>query len=235
MNGAPAGMCGAGFLAPAMAASHNGLHMHQATAMTRDRTAAARPSQTGATLIEVLVAILILTFGLLGAAGMLLNSLRAANETSSFVTATNLARELGERTRGNWNVASASEAAAANPYIVDLSGTNAPPTPPVDCNAATCTPAQLAAWDISEWWVRASQIPGARVVVCYDGAPFDSGAGAYRWGCAAGSTPANSPLVVKFGWASKTATGEWDPSSTNQASGGAPRVVVQSLPGPAGT
>jgi hypothetical protein len=46
----------------------------------------------------------------------------------------------------------------------------------------------------------AAQLPGARVVVCYDAAPYHTTSGRPQWGCTAGT---GAPAVVKIGWTQK--------------------------------
>ena len=55
----------------------------------------------GFSLVEMLIALAVLSVGLLGAAGMLLESLRAQAESRREVAATHLLREVAERIRGN--------------------------------------------------------------------------------------------------------------------------------------
>lgn len=76
------------------------------------------PQARGFTLIEVLVAILVLSLGVLGAAGMQVASLRANREARAQETGTRLATELAELIRANHTQAR-NAAAATNPYLMD--------------------------------------------------------------------------------------------------------------------
>jgi type IV pilus assembly protein PilV len=183
----------------------------------------------GMTLVEVLVAIVILTFGLLGTVGLLATSMRSTNETSNYVLASNLARELAERMRINRQTATGT----TSPYIADL--TAAPPAPK-DCVATSCTVTELAAWDLSEWWNRlsvggagggtAKGLPSPRAVICLDNAPTTSGN--LKWDCTAG---AGAPMVIKIGWISRNSAGKQDIGTVFDILT-APRVVVLASPGP---
>lgn len=188
---------------------------------------ARRRRAAGFSLIEVLVSIIVLTVGLLGASGMLLSAMRTTNESGGFSSAVNFARELSEKTRINKGVSIDADA-TKNKYLVSwksgdtLPGTS---TPGTTCMSAVCTPAELAAWDINEWMKRVdSALPGARVVVCFDSDAWNSAASEYEWACDA--TGRN--LVVKM---------SWTPRQTNAvlkdetAATRLPRVVLQLIPG----
>lgn len=97
----------------------------------------------GAGLIEVLIATLVLSVGILGYVGLQLNAKRLNFEAIQRTTATYLAQNLLERMRGNPN--------SLNEYVVaDLDpGVLTEPTP--NCTTATCTNTQLAAFDMWEW------------------------------------------------------------------------------------
>jgi type IV pilus assembly protein PilV len=196
--------------------------------------------QSGATLVEALVALLILSFGLLGIAGLMATSLRAANDTGNYIVASNLAREFADRVRANRQIA---QLPAGNPYLFD-SQVQTPQDPGFNCSTASCSlPQNLARWDIFEWWSRAINgsinnndannpavgLPQLRVVVCYDSTPLGAGS-RLQWNCNA--TP-GAPMVMKLGWASRDATGRADSGSGSvfdvQV---APRLAVQALPGP---
>lgn len=202
------------------------------------RSGTRNPREAGATLVEVLVAILILTFGLLGVAGLIASSLRTSSDTGNYVMASTMARELAEKMRANRQVA---QRTANNPYLTELDSTSNP-SAAVNCSASgsACTADQLASWDMLDWWSRLTQgagrntssnqafggLPGARLVVCYDNTPFDGTT--LSWACDA---KPGAPLVLKLGWTTRTSTGTTgavDPLAGNAQ----PRVVIQALPGP---
>lgn len=150
--------------------------------------------QHGMTMIESLVAIVVLSFGMLGVVGLQAAALQSNKEARYQSSAVRLARELGELMRGNKAVA-IEATSGANPYLVEYSGTL--PTTTADCFAGACASAQdVASYQIREWLSRvATELPGARVTVCIDDAPFD-GDGLPQWDC----SDAGGTAVVKIGW-----------------------------------
>lgn len=92
----------------------------------------------GFTLIEVMVAVLVMSIGLLGLASLQATSLRFNNDSSAQTQATYLASDMADRMRAN-----VSKAAA---YPAQAAGENA------SCyTTAGCTPDEMAANDIFEW------------------------------------------------------------------------------------
>lgn len=76
------------------------------------------------------------------------------------------------------------------------------PATPSYCMAigATCaTEADTANAEMTEWLARVdSELPGARVKVCRDTAPFDSTTGRPVWDCT--SAASTDVVMVKIGW-----------------------------------
>ncbi|MGI4777524.1 MAG: type IV pilus modification protein PilV [Janthinobacterium lividum] len=156
----------------------------------------------GSTLIEVLVAIVVLSVGLLGMVGLHAASLQSHREARLQSNAVRLGAELAERMRGNPAVAAEPDV-GGNPYLQENT-IAAPAKADVDCFAGSCTSAQaVARWDASEWLQRVFAIdgglPGARVVVCFDQTPYDSD-GLPRWQCSGSGDMA----YVKLGWTRAT-------------------------------
>ena len=152
----------------------------------------------GSTLIEVLVAVLLFSLGLLGMVGMQAASLQNDREARLQATAVRLAAELAERMRGNRSVA-ALPTSTGNPYL-QSDTVAAPAFSGEDCFSTGCTtPMAVAQWDVAEWLQRlfspATGLPGARVVVCFDSAPYDA-SGLPRWAC----TNSGDIAHVKIGW-----------------------------------
>jgi type IV pilus assembly protein PilV len=172
----------------------------------------------GFSLVEVLVSIVVLSVGLLGAMHMLLASVRASNEAATFTAALNLVRELSEKARMNTG-------APANAYLVESwteadAGTAAV-GPGCAAAGVACSPAQLAAWDMQEWKRSvASALPDARLSICVDDALWNEAADAYAWAC----SHAGHNVVVKLGWMPRNAV------SKTPALQSAPRLVMQLVP-----
>ncbi|MBY0409356.1 MAG: type IV pilus modification protein PilV, partial [Burkholderiaceae bacterium] len=76
-----------------------------------------RRTAKGFTLIEVLVSIVVLSFGMLGMVGVQAFALQSNREARLQSQATNLARELAEMMRGN-NQVGIQTATADNPYLI---------------------------------------------------------------------------------------------------------------------
>ena len=116
----------------------------------------------GFTLIEVLVTLVILTFGLLGIAGLMAKGQRIAFEAYQRQQAVTLASDMGERIRGNRLLAVACPAGPActtyamgAPIITPVGGGahyNDYLTGAIkDCATLTCTVQELALYDIALW------------------------------------------------------------------------------------
>lgn len=155
-----------------------------------------RPNDRGFTLLEVLVAIVILSFGLLGMVGLQGASLKANREARYQASGVRLAAELGDLMRNNKAV-SIDTSATNNPYLVDYRTIPALAAATPNCFTAPCaTEKQAATADITDWLNRVNQeLPGARVVVCFDASPYDA-SGLPQWACSNSGGVAN----VKIGW-----------------------------------
>ncbi|MZR61358.1 type IV pilus modification protein PilV [Alcanivorax sp. DP30] len=120
--------------------------------------------QRGVGLIEVLVAILVLAIGVLGYAAMQLTALKAAEDANHRAQATLLAQGALESFMAN-------ESAMASYLDVDNwpDQTIAPGKTLgslKDCIDSTCTPDDVAEWDISVLaWQAANLLPGGMITV----------------------------------------------------------------------
>ncbi|VAW79511.1 Type IV fimbrial biogenesis protein PilV [hydrothermal vent metagenome] len=101
--------------------------------------------QTGFTLVEVMVAVLVLSLGLLGLAGMQATSLKNNSVAAARGQATLLAYDMIDRMRANKTVALAGS--------YDNALDTAPTSGGSDCQAnnATCDAATMAAYDLNQW------------------------------------------------------------------------------------
>ncbi|SDH66383.1 type IV pilus modification protein PilV [Pseudomonas panipatensis] len=121
-----------------------------------------RSTNKGFTLIEVLIALLVLAIGLLGMASLTMTSLQGNQSAYLRGQASLLAGDIIERMRGN----SAQALLAQSPYLVSLTSGNQPSDP--DCKGTNdgCTPSQQAAQDIHDWWLNLqASIPGASATI----------------------------------------------------------------------
>ncbi len=116
--------------------------------------------ENGFTLLEVLIAMVILAIGLLGMAQLQVLSLR--NNTSAYQRsiASWMAHDMIERIRSN------PQEAYDGSYDSDLTDLQAGSV--TDCTAATCTSTLLAAYDLKQWKTAAnylSELPSSRASI----------------------------------------------------------------------
>lgn len=186
---------------------------------------------SGFSLIEVLVSIIVLSFGLLGMVGMQAASLQANREARLQSSAVVLAREAAEMIRGNKAIGLLTSS-TTNPYLGSFVSSPLAASSPTYClnvasSTAACTDTtEIAKAQMTEWLARVDeQLPGARVDVCFDSAPFDSN-GLPRWPCAAGSS---GVIVVKIGWTRGSTNRSLTPSSTASAPAALERATTPSV------
>lgn len=180
----------------------------------------------GSSLVEVLVALLLLALGILGGSVLHLASLRARHESALLSTAAQLVAGMAERMRANSGQMQVPD--ADNPYLgldYDASldaGAGAGDGGQSACfGAAACTRAQLAQFDIAEWTQQlSSALPGGRLLICRDLQAWDTAAHGLHWTCSGGS---GAPIVIKLGWRSRQ-MGEW---ATGQTAEALPRLAMQ--------
>jgi type IV pilus assembly protein PilV len=148
-----------------------------------------RGRDRGFTMLEVLISIVVIAFGMLGVAGLQAFALKNSQGASYRSVATVLATDLIDRMRAN------PIAATNNSYANGTSqGTAAQST--ACLTSAGCASAQeLAANDLFEWQALiAATLPNGAGYVCQDDSPND------------GTGPADAqcsgvgPLVIKIWW-----------------------------------
>jgi type IV pilus assembly protein PilV len=100
---------------------------------------ALRRRARGISMVESLVALVIISVGMLGVAGLYLSSLQAGRSANLRIQAVNLATDLGDRIRANRRGVANYKATAT-----DTGKSN-------DCATVTCTAAQIAENDIYIW------------------------------------------------------------------------------------
>lgn len=104
-------------------------------------------TQTGVSMIESLVAILVLAIGVMGLAGLQTRSLVETRLTNARANALLLANDLSERMR--LNRAAALSSVSTDRYDLAF-GSSIAGSPP-DCIANTCTSNNLRTFDLNEW------------------------------------------------------------------------------------
>ena len=182
----------------------------------------ARSSLSGFTVLEVLIALLLLALGIVGSAGMQLVALRVSHQDQLLVQANHLASGLAERMRAN--AAVARDVSAANPYLFfyDAAGDVAPAVPAALCFDTGCDGRQLALFDRYEaQWQVFKQFPAGRLRICRDEHPVQ--AGKLQWDCMASVA---APLVIKLGWRGKYADGRGEIEAATGAAELAPVLAM---------
>lgn len=151
----------------------------------------------GFSLIEVLISILILSFGVLAMGGLQLATLKSNQIAGNASLAATLAKDYTEMMRSNWIVSNnTSTVAGVNPYLFDSND--------IIKNGDYCTESESTssteALHVADWAQRVScQLPSARAVVCRDPAPRNSD-GSYRWECGSNDS---ATISIKIGWLDK--------------------------------
>jgi type IV pilus assembly protein PilV len=142
---------------------------------------------SGFTLVEVLVVVVVMAVGLLGGVFLLLTGFRASRSAMQQTGAANLAADLGDRIRAN------QDAGAA--YALDAGTVLAPPAK-LCLSPAECDSRDVAAHDLYEWQQAAmAALPAARTsvqVAPADGPSENVYLIQIEW------TPANQDAAVRF-------------------------------------
>ncbi|MBK7729228.1 MAG: type IV pilus modification protein PilV [Gammaproteobacteria bacterium] len=159
--------------------------------------------QRGFTMIEVMVAVLVLSIGLLGIASLLSVTKRSEHQAWQRSLALSLADGMVERIRVNPGSAAAYHTGIGTNAL----GGGTIVTLPTDCSAQSCSTAQMAAWDLWEWERR---LDGAAI---RDAGVNSVGGLIEPHGCivfesAGGSMPNTGKLRVIVSWRGLTDTSD---------------------------
>ena len=146
-----------------------------------------RTLQKGFTLLEVLIAVLVLSIGLLGLASLQATNLRLNQQALMRSQEAHLAYDMIDRMRANMPGVNAS--AYDLPTLPTSADTN--------CTSNTgCTPAAMAAQDYFEWNAAVTAtLPDGDGIVCLDSTPQD-GADSANPDC----DSAGNMFAVKLWW-----------------------------------
>lgn len=125
--------------------------------------------QQGVSLIEMLVAILVLSFGMLAMAGLHASSLRLGKMAQYRAVAQQLADDYADRMRATTRGLTQAQAAAVAPgylFLQAYSPTSALPAVPACVVPNACTAAELAARDQARWRnIARASLPGGGLFV----------------------------------------------------------------------
>lgn len=153
-----------------------------------------RTANKGFTLIEVLVAVLVLAVGILGAGALQTVGLQVTQGAANRSQAVILASDIVDRMLANRTV--------LNTYVGTDTSTVVPAAAPACLSAAGgCSPAQIAAADISAWATRMAVLPnGVGTIALLNGAYVVQVTwNENEWtGAARGSTPQSFLLTVSM-------------------------------------
>ena len=101
-----------------------------------------RRHQRGVSIVEALVALVVLSVGMLGIANMYLESLRSNRSARARTVAIQLVNDMADRIRSNRGGLADYNITQGTP----------PTTPGKICSNAECTPKELAQYDLSQWY-----------------------------------------------------------------------------------
>lgn len=150
-------------------------------AFIQNKLLSNRMRQRGVGMIEVLIAITISAFALLGLAGLQVASLKYQKTAQFRTLASQYSADMADRIRAN--------VAGASSYVTTDTYGALPATPP-DCSAAACSSATIAQTDLYNWRKTLSQVVAGGwgeisgsvaagfVVTVYFNEPGDGSAGA---------------------------------------------------------
>jgi type IV pilus assembly protein PilV len=160
--------------------------------------------QGGVSLIEVLIALLIFAFGMLGVAGLQLASMKSIQYSSQSVIATNLAREYGEIMQSFPASVVSTSGTNTVAFFIEYADTPQAASVAKSCTGSSkdCTGADMATALRADWmWRVTSVLPQGRVEVCRDAQPRDTSDKRLKeWdNCDA----SGSLTVIKLGWTVK--------------------------------
>lgn len=105
--------------------------------------------ESGSSMIEVLVTLLVFTIGMLGLAALQLNSLQGTSDSAQRSQTTWLLQDIAERIRANPEGTAAAYATAANCAVLpaEACADYYDPATSAKVNATNCTAVQMAAFD----------------------------------------------------------------------------------------
>lgn len=145
----------------------------------------------GFTLLEVLVSIVVLSFGVLGVVGLQAAALQANKEARFQSTAVALGRELADMMRANKDLAITT--GAGNPYLGTFTSI---PTANPGCDPCVST-TEVAQANMHDWVARVGDVlPGYRITICFDATPYSPDDNLPQWTCSNDGGTA----VLKIGW-----------------------------------
>jgi type IV pilus assembly protein PilV len=166
---------------------------------------------SGFTLMEVLIAMVVMGVGIITITELQTNALTGSQQSSARMQAAILASGMADRIRANPDGQGNYDGLQGN-----YDGLN-PTSVPKDCydRRNDCDAAELATHDVWRWQQKlGNSLPGGEGIVCRDGddGEYNDGTGLTNRSCSGGT---NNPLAVKIWWTRK-ATEEGKTADTRQ-------------------
>lgn len=171
-------------------------------------TFAAKRLNTGFSLIEVLISMIVLSIGVIGTVGMQVTALRTIQQSAFQTRASQIAADMADAIRASMLKAGGNGEAISFPQLDYKASNEVEPTPPASlCYVKVCDPQAYVDFEIYEWKKRIhSDLPGGRVMICYDAQPWEEATKHLKWSCN-GAPGSDAPLVIKLGWQLKNPDG----------------------------
>jgi type IV pilus assembly protein PilV len=127
--------------------------------MTIQRTPRSRV--TGFTLVEVLIALVVMSIGMLGIAALYLESLRSSRAALLRTQAVTLAADMADRIRANRYISTGGT--KYDPSLITAAS-----VPACETAGSTCTPSNMFANDLYRWQQAVgATLPGATATVTF--------------------------------------------------------------------
>lgn len=158
----------------------------------------------GFSLVEVLVSILVLAVGLMGAAVMQLNAARTTDQSNFHNNAVLLATQIADEMRANSTEMRNPKSSFLNVRYSPVSPISGPST---KCYTSDCNSSQWAQQVEIEWLQKLNDyLPGGQLQICRDSTVIDSNHD-LTW-CPSIPNGADAPVVIKIGWYDKDPSGK---------------------------
>lgn len=110
-------------------------------------------TQRGVTLVESMIALLVISIGLLGIAALQITAMSQNTSALNHSQAVWITYNMSDRIRANKDVIASYDG-------IDTTGTYSQ-----DCMASACTPAQMVTADAAEWATLVGTLPGGRGII----------------------------------------------------------------------